>query len=134
MTDEAAQAARPQPGDALQGRRVLVVEDEFLIALDIEDALAGFGCEVMGPVPTVAEAMRLADPARCDLAVIDVRLAEGSTAQLATALGERGIPFVVLTGFDRSQLADPVLRAAPIIGKPLQRRALQRMLAGLLAR
>ena len=134
MTDEAVQAGRPQPGDALRGRRVLVFEDEVLIALDIEDALTEFGCEVLGPVPSVAEAMRLADPARCDLAVIDVRLADGSTAPLATALGERGIPFVVLTGFDRSQLSDPVLRAAPLIGKPLQRRTLQRMLAGLLAR
>ena len=64
-----------QPGGELRGRRVLIVEDEFLIALDIEDALAELGCEVLGPVPTVAEAMRLAEPGRCDLAVLDVRLA-----------------------------------------------------------
>jgi hypothetical protein len=53
---------------------------------------------------------------------------------LASALVERGIPFVVLTGYDRSQLAEPVLRDAPLVGKPLQRRALRRALQGLLAR
>ena len=82
-----------EPG--LVGRRVLVVEDEFLIALDVEDALRELGCEVLGPVSTVAEAVALAVPAACDLAVLDVRLVDGSTAPLAIALQSRDIPFLV---------------------------------------
>ena len=117
----------------LGGRRVLVVEDEFLVALDVEDALRDLGCEVLGPVPTVAEALALADPAHCDLAVLDVRLGVGSTAPLAAELRRRGIGFVVLTGYDRSQLAEPELRDAVVIGKPMQRSALQRALLGLCA-
>ena len=121
-------------GAGLAGRRVLVVEDEFLIALDVEDALRELGCEVVGPVPTVAQALAvLADPAACDLAVLDVRLAEGSTAPLALALSRQGIPFVVLTGYDRSQLSEPALREAVLLGKPLQRKSLKLALAGLLA-
>jgi AmiR/NasT family two-component response regulator len=121
-------------GAGLAGRRVLVVEDEFLIALDVEDALRELGCEVVGPVATVAQALAvLADPAGCDLAVLDVRLAEGSTAPLAQALSRQGIPFVVLTGYDRSQLSEPALREAVLLGKPLQRKSLKLALAGLLA-
>ena len=119
-------------GDGLIGRRVLVVEDEFLIALDIEDALRELGCEVLGPVPSVEQARAFADPELCDLAVLDVRLAEGTTAPLAVELRRLGIRFVVLTGYDRSQISEQALRDAVLIGKPLQRRALQRALLGLL--
>ena len=112
----------------LAGRSVLVVEDECLIALDIEDALTELGCKVLGPVPTVAEALAIVAAVRCDVAILDVRLAEGSTAPLAVALRQQGIPFVILSGCDRGQLIEPVLREAVLIGKPLQRKALNRAL------
>ncbi len=116
----------------LAGRRVLVVEDEFLIALDVEDALGELGCEVVGPVPSVAAALDLLGAGRCDVAVLDVHLGEGSTAPLAQALGERRIPFVVLTGYERSQIDEPLLREAPLIGKPLQRATLRKALLAAL--
>jgi AmiR/NasT family two-component response regulator len=122
----------PVAESGLAGRRVLVVEDEFLIALDVEETLRDLGCEVVGPVATVAEALAIADPVCCDVAVLDVRLVDGSTEPLAVALKERGIPFVVLTGYDRGQVTEPVLREAVLIGKPLQRKALLRALLGCL--
>lgn len=118
----------------LAGLRVLVVEDEFLIALDIEDALAELGCEVAGPVASVTDALDLLEQAGCDLAVLDVRLGDGSTAPVAQILRRRGIPFVVLTGYDRSQIDEPLLREAPLIGKPLQRRTLRLALLAALCR
>lgn len=118
----------------LAGLRVLVVEDEFLIALDIEDSLAELGCEVAGPVSSVTAALDLLEQAGCDLAVLDVRLGDGSTAPLAQVLRQRRIPFVVLSGYDRSQIDEPLLREAPLIGKPLQRRTLRLALLAALCR
>ncbi|HMR31298.1 MAG TPA: response regulator [Geminicoccaceae bacterium] len=118
---------------ALAGLRVLVVEDEFLIALDVGDTLGELGCEVVGPVPTVAAGLDLLQADGCELAVLDVRLRDGSTAPLAQALAERGVPFVMLTGYERSQIDEPLLRAAPIVAKPLQRKALRAALLAALA-
>jgi DNA-binding response OmpR family regulator len=117
----------------LAGRRILVVEDEFLIALDLEDALGELGCEIVGPAATVSDAMRLVEAKPPDAAVLDVRLVDGSTAPIALELRRRGVPFLVLTGYERQQVGDPVLRDSPMLAKPLQRGALRGMLRQLLA-
>jgi AmiR/NasT family two-component response regulator len=117
----------------LTGRRVLIVEDEFLIALDIEDALGELGCEIIGPAATVADAMRLIEATPPDVAVLDVRLADGSTGPIAEELRRRQVPFVVLTGYERQQVTDELLRASPMLAKPLQRGALAGTLRQLLA-
>ena len=114
------------------GQRILIVEDEFLIALDIEDALGELGCEIVGPAATVADAMKLIEAMPPDAAVLDVRLGDGSTVPIAQELQRRGVPYVVLTGYERQQVDDPVLRNAPMLAKPLQRGALRGMLRQLL--
>jgi DNA-binding response OmpR family regulator len=81
-------------------RRVLVVEDEALIALDIETALKSGGCEVLGPVGTLAEAARLAADTTLDAAVLDINLGNEKVFSVADALAERGVPFVFLTGYE----------------------------------
>jgi CheY-like chemotaxis protein len=105
---------------ALAGRAVLVVEDEFLVALMVEDLLTEFGCRVVGPVASLAEAIELARTAAFDMAILDVNLGRGETSEpVAEILACRGAPFLFTTGYgpqgvpapfrDRTTLAKPVL-------------------------
>jgi CheY-like chemotaxis protein len=126
--------ARGQGASTLAGRRILVVEDEFLIALDIEDTLRNLGCEVMGPAATVTEALALVETAVPDAAVLDVRLGDHSTGDIARELRQRGVPFMVLTGYDRGQIADTALREAPLLPKPLLQSTFRQALRQLLDR
>lgn len=94
-------AAAPTPEGRLQGRRVLLAEDEALIAADLTAMLARAGCEVLGPGATLAEAQSLARSAgRIDAAVLDLNLLGDSSLPLAEALLARGVPVVVVTGYD----------------------------------
>jgi CheY-like chemotaxis protein len=100
-------------------RRILVVEDESLIALFISEVLETAGFEVVGPWPTVSQALaQLAIPDCCDAAVLDASLRNESAAAVAKALMALGIPFVVASGYSKSQLP-PELAAVPILAKPV---------------
>jgi CheY-like chemotaxis protein len=100
-------------------RRVLIVEDESLIALFICEVLETAGFEVVGPWPTVSQALaQLAIPDCCDAAVVDASLRNESAVAVAKALVALGIPFVVATGYNQSQLP-PELAAVPILAKPV---------------
>ena len=100
-------------------RRILVVEDESLIALFISEVLETAGFEVVGPWPTVSKALaQLAIPDCCDAAVLDASLRNESAVAVAKALVALGIPFVVATGYNQSQLP-PELAAVPILAKPV---------------
>ena len=82
----------------LDGCRVLLVEDEFLIAMAVEAALADAGARVVGPAKSVADARRLLDEAP-SVAVLDYRLAGGETSlPIARDLAARGVPFLFHTG------------------------------------
>ena len=87
--------------DGLTGRRVLVVEDELLIAMLIEDALADQDCVIVGPYAHLQDALAAAATETVDLAVLDVNLAGEKVYPLAEFLAERGIPFVLLSGYGR---------------------------------
>lgn len=98
--------------------RVLVVEDEMLVAIAIEDILADSHYAVVGPVGTLGAAMALLDrDDAIDAAVIDLNLDGESALPLADALAERGIPFVVCTGYGDARLPPPH-QDVPILGKP----------------
>lgn len=88
----------------LQGRRILVVEDEFLVAMLIQDILESAGCMVMGPVPRLAEALDAAGREACDAAVLDVNLAGERVYPVAEILSRRNVPFVFVTGYATSAL------------------------------
>jgi len=77
---------------ALQGVRVLVVEDEFLIAMLLQEMLESAGCVISGPIPRLAEALDAADGATYDAAVFDVNLAGERVDPVAHALARRHIP------------------------------------------
>jgi CheY-like chemotaxis protein len=83
----------------LVGKRVLIVEDELLVALLIEDFLAELGCSTLGPCGSVAKAMDAARTEVFDLAVLDVNLAGEKVYPVAEVLAQRHIPFVFLSGY-----------------------------------
>lgn len=106
-----------------QTPRILVVEDDFLIADLIEEILTSAGCEVVGPVRRVADAVHTAAHAEYDAAVLDVNVAGERIYPVADALCERTVPFLFLTGYDGASL-EPRFRSQPRLGKPFRARDL----------
>ncbi len=99
----------------LTGRRMLVVEDEMLVLMNIEMALEDLGCSMISAAASVAEALALLANQNFDAAMIDVNLAGEKSYPVADKLTQRGIPFAFSTGYgdhgDRTDLASrPVLR------------------------
>lgn len=108
--------------------RVLVVEDEFLIALALQDMLEELGYQALGLAPTVDKALTLLSQSTPDIALLNVNLgAERSTA-VAEVLLEMGVPFGLTTGYSAAQLPEAIFRDAPSAQKPVSLRALQNLL------
>ena len=97
--------------------RLLLVEDEALIALMLEDMVEGFGCAVTGVAPRVALGISMAESGDFDLAILDVNVAGENVEPVAERLASRGVPFVFATGYGdgRFNLAG---FDAPVIRKP----------------
>jgi len=90
---------------ALQGRRVLVAEDEYMIAQEIAETLSDAGAEIIGPVPSVSDALRLAAAEdRIDCALLDVNLGNEAIWPAVDMLLARGVPLVLATGYDASAI------------------------------
>ena len=115
----------------LSGRRVLVVEDETMVAWLLEDMLADLGCAVVGPVARVNQALAMLDAEAIDAAVLDVNLNGQKSYPVADALAARGVPFVFSTGYDKDSLLDGY-RTFPVLQKPFDRLKLGDTLATLL--
>ena len=88
----------------LAGKRVMIVEDELLVALMVEDVLTDAGCIVVGPFSRVPEALTAARTEMIDAALLDVNVANEKVFPVAHALEERGIPFLFLTGYGQMAL------------------------------
>ncbi len=118
----------------LDGRRVLVVEDEYLMARDVARAFEDAGAQVVGPVPSVRHALSLLDGGSpIDFAVLDVNLAGEAVYPLADVLAARGVPFVFATGYDAAAIPTRYARALRL-EKPIDPsevvRAVSRSIAG----
>jgi two-component sensor histidine kinase/CheY-like chemotaxis protein len=113
---------------SLSGRRILVVEDEALIAGQIESLLVGKGCLVSGPVPGLDGALALARSEPLDAAILDVNLSGSRSEAVANALRERAIPLIVLTGYADGGLS-AAFHGAPVVAKPFDDEALLNILA-----
>ena len=103
----------------LAGRRILVVEDEMFVAMMIEDLLRGLGCDVVGPVSSVSDALKLVAKARLDGAVLDVNLGRERVFPVADTLKRQAIPFVFVTGYGRTALTE-TYGGHPMIQKPFE--------------
>jgi DNA-binding response OmpR family regulator len=99
--------------------RVLIVEDEFFIALDIGQQLADKGFEVVGPAPSVSTALRLVAEQGCDVAILDINLGGETSEPVARKLQESDKPFVVLSGYSTDNEL-PWFGGAPVLSKPLR--------------
>lgn len=118
----------------LAGKRVLVVEDDVLIALDIASELRNAGCVVLGPALRLEAAMTLAEPRELDAAVLDVFLQGAYAWQLAGVLGARRVPFIFQTGFGQFLDIPADFASVPLLDKPLRPGTLRRELAAMLQR
>jgi CheY-like chemotaxis protein len=120
---------------SLVGRRILLVEDEYLIVEAMEEWLSQAGAVVVGPVPSVEQALELieAEGDALDGAVLDVNLGHGETAYpIADRLDELGVPYLFATG-DVRIIDRPAHQGRPRLDKPISRGALLRAVEKLLA-
>lgn len=111
--------------DGLQGRRVLVVEDESLVAMLLETILEDMGCTPVGPASNIDDGEALArGDAELDAALLDVNVAGRQVFPVAAALKARGVPFVFSTGYGEGGLPDE-WRGNPTIQKPFTEAAVR---------
>ncbi len=111
------------------GPRLLLVDDDPILAILVADWLAECGCEVVGPARSVKTALELVEKegAALDGALLDVVLESGDSYPVADALALQGVPYAFVTGHGLGGLA-PAYRNAPILTKPFQSEDLQRMI------
>ena len=118
----------------LTGKRVLVVEDEAPVSMLVEDELRAAGAEVVGPAPSVDDALRLVEAAAADgglsAAVLDINLAGQHVTPVADRLAALGVSFLFATGYGENRDAGGH-DAAPVVGKPFDRERLVAAVAAL---
>jgi DNA-binding response OmpR family regulator len=101
---------------SLQGKRVLLVEDDALLMMSLMDTMEEFGCEVVGSATAVHQAFEMARDLPIDFAVLDVNLGGKLVTPVAEVLAARGIPFIFATGYDASIVLS--LADRPRVPKP----------------
>ncbi|AFL50564.1 DNA-binding response OmpR family regulator [Sinorhizobium fredii] len=106
-------------------KTVLIVEDEFLIAIDLKLLLERRGWQVLGSVTTVQEALSLLGDELPSVALLDVTLRDGSVTLLAEALRAQNVPFVVASAYSKPELiGGEIMASAPNVAKPTEERRL----------
>ena len=104
--------------------RILVVEDEALIALMLEDMVEGMGCAVTALAPRVALGVAMADSGNFDVAILDVNVAGENVEPVAERLASRGVPFIFATGYGEAGV--PLrYRDRPVVAKPFRSEQLE---------
>src|SRR5262249_34262961 len=122
----------PTPSDALKGARLLVVEDDAILLMELEEVLEAAGAEIVGPCRTVKDALATVERARISAAVLDLRLGNETVAPVARQLGRRGTPFFFYTG---QMSCDPALeewRGCKVVAKPAQAQSIVSAVVDLL--
>jgi CheY-like chemotaxis protein len=114
----------------LHGKRILLVEDEYLICLLAADMLEELGAVPVGPAGTVLEALQLIEREQIDAAMLDVNLGKERSDPVAEQLRARGIPFVLASGY--GSVLGPETRE-PIVGKPYDIARVEAALSSVLA-
>ena len=129
MPKAAGELLRDSSASSRAGSRLLLVEDEALVAMMMEDLLDSLGCDVLASVRSVEEGLQAVDAIgdQLDGAILDVSLGDEAVYPVAEALERRGVPFAFATGYDAGSL-DPRYAHRPTLAKPFEMLAL----AGLL--
>lgn len=120
------------PRNGAASRRILVVEDEALIAAQIEETLAGAGYTVLGPAARVAEAFDQLYVAAPDAALLDINLAGEASFPLAELLRSKRIPFAFCSGYGEPSILPESLKDTPFIAKPFETEELLRLMGDLI--
>jgi CheY-like chemotaxis protein len=113
---------------AIVGNKILVVEDEPLVAMNLSESLAELGFSVVGPYSTLAKATAAALEMEVDAALLDVNLSSESVYPVADILASKNVPFAFITGYGTEVLTSKYTNA-PVLQKPVDQRALQNLLA-----
>jgi CheY-like chemotaxis protein len=114
----------------LSGLRILVVEDEAIIAMHIEDMLQDLKCEPVGPASTIERALDIIrSDDRLDGVLLDMNLRGITVLPIAEELLRKGVAFVLVTGYARRDDEAPALRNAPRLSKPFTMVTLSEALA-----
>jgi DNA-binding NarL/FixJ family response regulator len=111
----------------LAGYRILLAEDEGLIALEVEGLLEDFGCEVVGPLASVDEVLENAERGGFDGALLDVNLRGRQIFEILPALEKLGLRIIITSGYDDATLFPTPFRAMPRIAKPFDEGQLRRI-------
>ena len=111
------------PQRQIRGRKVLIVEDDFLEADDMRDAVEAVGGIVVGPALSVDTALALLERGLPDVALLDVLVFRMSSVSIAERLTQLHVPFVVVTAYPRERLPPP-LDTGPYVRKPYWRKQL----------
>jgi CheY-like chemotaxis protein len=119
----------------LAGLRVLIVEDEAMVAMLIEDFMIDLGCDIVGVAGTLEEGLAMVQALGTDLdgAVLDINLGGAKVFPIAELLDARGIRFVFATGYDAPEI-DRRYADRPVIAKPYRLDALEALLLSAFAR
>jgi two-component system, chemotaxis family, sensor kinase Cph1 len=113
------------------GRRVLVVEDEYLAALATIDFLESIGCEVVGPAARLSDALYLAHSEDLDAALLDINLADEMVWPVAEILRLKPVPFLFLSAFSQLNVLPELFAHIPSLPKPLAPERLLRHLRAI---
>ena len=113
------------------GRRVLIVEDEFLVSLATTDLLESVGCEIVGPAACLAAAVQLAQSEPLDAAVLDIDVGGQMIWPVAEELQRRAVPFLFLSAINKLSIFPPIFAAARALDKPLERNRFLRHLGAI---
>jgi CheY-like chemotaxis protein len=112
------------------GLRVLIVEDEFLVAVHLENMLRKLGCIPVGPAFTVEGGLALAQSAALSGALLDYNLGGKSALPLVESLAGRGVPIAMVTGYEQELMSSPPLRDVAWVRKPVTEDAIRSVLQG----
>jgi DNA-binding response OmpR family regulator len=118
--------------DVLQGCRILIVEDEPILAMSLQDRLESKGGHIIALAPREAKAFEVLATDRPDIVVLDLNLGGKLPTDLAVELVAQQIPFVIVTGYGKRHFDSPALQEAPRLQKPVNMKELILTMASLL--
>jgi CheY-like chemotaxis protein len=120
--------------DDIRGRRILIAEDEAMIALDLESVLQDLGCEVIGPVADVEDLVQQCEAHQPDGALLDINLRGKQVFAVLPRLIQQGVPVIITSGYDDVTLIPQDFRALPRLTKPFNQTALRELCVTVFAK